>query len=33
VIAINSADNALGLGLAVLATLYLIFVLIKPERF
>ena len=32
-IAAAGYDNAVGLGLAVLAVLYLLFVLIFPERF
>ena len=28
-----AADNAIGLGLAVVALLYLIYVLVFPERF
>lgn len=32
-IATESYDNAIGLGLAVLAIVYLLFVLIFPERF
>jgi hypothetical protein len=32
-IAVSSADNWLGLGLGVLAILYLLFVLVFPERF
>jgi hypothetical protein len=33
VIATTGYDNAVGLGLAVLAVIYLLFVLIFPERF
>jgi hypothetical protein len=33
VIANAGYDNAVGLGLAVLAVLYLLFVLVFPERF
>jgi hypothetical protein len=29
----SSTDNWLGLGLAVVAVLYLVFVLVYPERF
>jgi K+-transporting ATPase KdpF subunit len=28
-----AVDNAIGLGLAVLMTVYLVFVLVKPEKF